>query len=57
MVTHLRGTINRPPWFNANQTVPYTLNMINEPLPSVSLTEAVPHGDASQGYNQPSCVV
>ena len=56
MVPPLRGTTNRPAWFNANEAVPYTLDMINEPLPSVSPTEAVPYGDASQAYNQPSCV-
>ena len=29
MVPHVRGTINRPAWFNANDPVPYTLDMIN----------------------------
>ena len=57
MVPHVSGGTRCHAWFNANDPVPYTLDMINEPLPSVSTTEAVPYGDASQGYNQPSSVV
>ena len=58
MVTHPRGIINRPPWFNANQAVPYTLDMINEPCRQYRLLRRfhmVPHVSGVQ--STVSCVV
>ena len=51
MVPRVSGVTGCHAWFNANEAVPCTLDMINEPLPSVSPTEEVPYGDACQGYD------